>query len=64
MYYCRVLDFINLMSYDFNGGWSSVIGHNSPLYAAADDDENTKTLTMVNNYFLEIVFLNKKDKNY
>lgn len=27
-----VLDSINLMTYDFNGGWSGVAGHNSPLY--------------------------------
>lgn len=27
-----VLDFINIMAYDFHGGWDPVTGHNSPLY--------------------------------
>lgn len=26
------MDFFNIMSYDFNGGWSNQAGHNSPLY--------------------------------
>jgi chitinase len=26
------IDTVNLMSYDFNGGWSSVASHNAPLY--------------------------------
>ena len=26
------VDTVNLMTYDFNGGWSSVVSHNSPLY--------------------------------
>jgi len=26
------LDTVNLMAYDFNGGWSSVVSHNAPLY--------------------------------
>lgn len=28
-----VLDSINLMTYDFQGGWADIAGHNSPLYA-------------------------------
>lgn len=27
-----VMDDFNMMSYDFNGGWSNIAGHNSPLY--------------------------------
>ena len=33
--YCspyRVLDFINLMSYDFHGSWDKVTGYHSALY--------------------------------
>ncbi|MGS2739240.1 glycosyl hydrolase family 18 protein [Sinomicrobium sp. M5D2P17] len=26
------MDYFNFMTYDFNGGWSDIAGHNSPLY--------------------------------
>ncbi|MEO9967239.1 MAG: glycosyl hydrolase family 18 protein [Reichenbachiella sp.] len=29
----QTMDYFNIMSYDFNGGWSNKAGHNSPLYA-------------------------------
>jgi GH18 family chitinase len=35
------LDFINLMSYDFNGAWNSVTGINAPLYAGPLDPDPT-----------------------
>ncbi|WP_082743697.1 MULTISPECIES: glycosyl hydrolase family 18 protein [unclassified Burkholderia] len=28
----RYMDYFNLMTYDVNGGWSDIAGHNSPLY--------------------------------
>ncbi len=28
----QVVDFINIMTYDFNGGWQTVSAHNAPLY--------------------------------
>ncbi|GFU30430.1 chitotriosidase-1 [Nephila pilipes] len=40
----KYLDFINLMAYDFHGGWDKVTGHNSPLYARPEEDELQKTL--------------------
>ncbi|XP_013404709.1 probable endochitinase [Lingula anatina] len=35
----RDLDFINVMTYDFNGGWSSHVGLNSPLYGRSTEKE-------------------------
>ncbi|XP_067387545.1 acidic mammalian chitinase-like [Emydura macquarii macquarii] len=32
-----LLDFINVMTYDFHGGWDPVTGHNSPLYEGSAD---------------------------
>ncbi|MEY5048723.1 MAG: hypothetical protein RLZZ175_2082 [Bacteroidota bacterium] len=34
------MDFFNMMTYDFNGGWSEDANHNSPLYAPASGDTN------------------------
>ncbi|MBB3282100.1 glycosyl hydrolase family 18 protein [Mitsuaria sp. BK037] len=31
------LDFINVMTYDFHGGWDTITGFHSPLYAPAND---------------------------
>ena len=28
----KVMDYFNMMTYDYNGGWSNKAGHNSPLY--------------------------------
>lgn len=33
----NIVDWINLMSYDFHGGWENVTGHNSPLYHNPND---------------------------
>lgn len=32
-----VLDFYNVMTYDFHGPWTNHTGHNSPLFSAASD---------------------------
>jgi chitinase len=33
-----VLDFLNMMTYDFKGGWSSTTGHHTNLYKSASDN--------------------------
>ncbi|XP_061191469.1 chitinase-3-like protein 1 isoform X2 [Saccostrea echinata] len=38
------LDFINLMTYDFHGGWESTVGHNSPLYSRRSETETQRTM--------------------
>ena len=43
----RYLDFISLMSYDFNGAWDTVTGHNSPLYAGSGDNDYYKIRNIV-----------------
>ncbi|XP_053101265.1 probable chitinase 10 isoform X3 [Hemicordylus capensis] len=38
----KYLDFLNVMSYDFHGGWDSFTGHNSPLYVGSADTGDYK----------------------
>ncbi|CAG2118127.1 unnamed protein product [Medioppia subpectinata] len=43
----ELLDFVNVMSYDYHGGsWENVTGHNAPLYADPKADEKQKMLTV------------------
>ncbi|WP_268223946.1 glycosyl hydrolase family 18 protein [Sinomicrobium oceani] len=47
-----VMDYFNFMTYDFNGGWSDIAGHNSPLFpydgAEAPDFNWQSTFTALN----------------
>lgn len=44
------LDFINLMTYDFNGYYNNRTGHNSPLFAGSDTNRNNNIDAAVNNW--------------
>ena len=34
----KILDFLNVMTYDYHGAWDPVSGHNAPLYASVQGD--------------------------
>lgn len=36
------VDWINIMTYDFHGGWENVSGHNAPLYVDPSDPSSNK----------------------
>ncbi|CAG2169598.1 unnamed protein product, partial [Oppiella nova] len=42
----QLFDFINLMTYDFNGGWDSRTAHNAPLYPWANANEQDTQFTV------------------
>ncbi|KAG8175504.1 hypothetical protein JTE90_009138 [Oedothorax gibbosus] len=42
----KYLDLINLMAYDFHGGWDKTTGHNSPMYARLDETGTQRTLNV------------------
>jgi len=51
------LDFFNVMTYDFNGAWDTVTGHNSPLYARASErgtDREWLNLDYAANYWVSL----------
>jgi len=33
----KYLDFFNIMTYDYHGGWEDTLGHNAPLYMRPDE---------------------------
>lgn len=38
----KYLDFINVMAYDYHGGWENTTNHNAPLYANPNDPTELK----------------------
>ena len=35
----ELLDWGNVMTYDYHGGWEDILGHNAPLYSRPDETE-------------------------
>jgi GH18 family chitinase len=44
----QILDYINLMSYDFFGSWDNITNHNSPLFAPVQGDPTFNISVAVN----------------
>nr|WP_237467898.1 glycosyl hydrolase family 18 protein [Vibrio stylophorae] len=54
------LDYFNMMTYDLNGGWSAVSGHNAPLYDYPESESPDWNLDALKNYLVsQNVPLNK-----
>jgi chitinase len=58
-----LLDIINVMAYDYHGGWEDTLGHNAPLYKRDDEHDLLSFYFNVNytvNYWLELGIDKKK----
>ena len=59
----KLLDWINVMAYDYHGGWEDQLGHNAPLYRRPDETDELSKWFNVNytiNYWLELGAEKKK----
>jgi len=52
----KYLDFVNVMCYDYHGRWDKRTGHNAPLRARPNEDENNKVLNdeFTINYLIQL----------
>lgn len=51
-----LFDYMNIMTYDYHGGWENILGHNAPLYKRPDETDQLYIEFTVNytiNYYLE-----------
>lgn len=46
----RSMDYFNMMTYDLNGGWSNVTGHNAPLYPYPEEEYAGLNLDTLKNW--------------
>jgi chitinase len=52
----ELLDIINVMTYDYHGGWEDKLGHNAPLYKRPDELDELSFYFNINftvNYYIE-----------
>ena len=45
--FCRNLDFVSIMTYDFHGAWDTNVEHHSPIYARQRDPNVVPGFNMV-----------------
>lgn len=53
----KLLDWMNVMTYDYHGGWEDTLGHNAPLYKRPDEKDELSFYFNVNytvNYYLAL----------
>ncbi|MDD1779838.1 glycosyl hydrolase family 18 protein [Enterovibrio sp. ZSDZ35] len=48
------MDYFNMMTYDLNGGWSNVAGHNSPLYPYTEEEFPGLNLDTLKNWMVNV----------
>eukprot|EP00923_Selenidium_pygospionis_P009105 GHVN01015577.1.p1 GENE.GHVN01015577.1~~GHVN01015577.1.p1 ORF type:complete len:551 (+),score=79.71 GHVN01015577.1:99-1751(+) len=49
----KALDYLNFMTYDLNGGWSEVAGHNAPLYGYKSQEFPNYNMDTLKAYLVE-----------
>ena len=50
----ETMDWVNVMTYDYAGGWSSRAGHNAPLFASSKDGPDGRSVERTIRYLLEV----------
>ncbi len=60
----RSMDYFNMMTYDLNGGWSNVAGHNSPLYPYPEEEFEGLNLETLKNWMVDVKGINSKQINF
>ena len=59
----ELLDWGNVMTYDYHGGWEDILGHNAPLYSRPDETEGDYRYFNVNytvSYYLSLGMTKEK----